>query len=101
MDSAPVKANASLDSLCEKQPAAAPAPTLYVAGEPAAVPPLAQPVLSASPPHHVRRVATTHARYRRNASGPLGRTRPQARLLRHKTHYSPTDPEARIFSQAG
>ncbi|MGI4871803.1 MAG: transposase [Janthinobacterium lividum] len=102
VDSAPVKANASLDSLCEKQPAGVPAPTLHVAGEPAAVPPLAQPAtLSASPPHHVRRVASAHARYRRNASGPLGSRRPQAQLLSNKTHYRPTDPDARISVKPG
>lgn len=40
VDSAPVKANASLDRLCEKQSADAPAPVLHMAGEPV---PAAQP----------------------------------------------------------
>jgi hypothetical protein len=54
-----------------------------------------------SPTHHLRRVATAHARYLRNDSGPLGRSRPQARLLSNKTHYSPADPDARISVKPG
>ena len=83
VDSAPVKANASLESLCDKQDIAAPASVIH------------------SPAHQVRRVATQHVRYRRNTSGPLGRGNPQARLLSNKTHYSPTDPEARISVKPG
>lgn len=99
VDSAPVKANASLESLCEKHSAAS---TLHVAGEPVSDVPAAQPAaLLSSPAHELRRVATTHARYLRNDSGPLGRSRPQARLLSNKTHYSPADPEARISVKPG
>ena len=57
--------------------------------------------LRASPEHHLRRVATAHARCARNSSSPLGRSRPQARLLSNKTHYSPTDPDARISVKPG
>jgi transposase len=102
VDSAPVKANASLESLCEKQSAEVLTPPLHVAGEP--VPDiLAAPsaALLSSPAHELRRVATTHARYLRNDSGPLGRDRAQARLLSNKTHYSPTDPDARISVKPG
>ena len=102
VDSAPVKANASLESLSEKQSADVPAPTLHVAGEPVPDTPAAPPVaLLSSPEHELRRVATTHARYQRNTSGPLGRSRPQARLLSNKTHYSPNDPDARISVKPG
>ncbi|RZL01903.1 MAG: transposase, partial [Hymenobacter sp.] len=77
-------------------------PPLHVAGEPVpdvlAAPPAA---LLSSPAHELRRVATTHACYLRNDSGPLGRNRPQARLLSNKTHYSPTDPDARISVKPG
>lgn len=67
VDSAPVKANASLESLCEKRPAEA--PTLHLAGEPVPQMPVApSAALLASPAHELRRVATTHARYLR---GPL------------------------------
>lgn len=102
MDSAFIKANASLESLCEKQPAEAPVSVLHMANRPAqealAVPPT---VPVSSPAHQLRRVASTHARYLRNSSGPLGRGRPQARLLSNKTHYSPADPEARISVKPG
>jgi transposase len=102
VDSAPVKANASLKNLCDKQVVAASTPALHVSGnlvvDAAAIPPTA---VIDSPAHQLRRVATQHARYRRNTSGPLGRSNPQARLLSNKTHYSPTDPEARISVKPG
>ena len=102
VDSAFVKANASLESLCEKQPADMLAPVLQVVHEPVVETPLAPPAaLRASPEHHLRRVASAHARYLRNDSGPLGRDRPQARLLSNKTHYSPADPDARISVKPG
>ena len=102
VDSAPVKANASLESLCEKQAADAPSPPLHVAGEPVPDVVAALPATRlSSPAHELRRVATTHARYLRHESGPLGRNRAQARLLSNKTHYSPADPEARISVKPG
>jgi transposase len=106
VDSAPVKANASLQSLCAKQSANAPAPVLHVAGEPVPEVPAAQPAaILSSPVHELQRVATTHVRYLRTTGGPtggpLGRSRPQARLLSNKTHYSPADPEARISVKPG
>jgi transposase len=102
VDSAFVKANASLESLCEKQSADAAAPILHVADKPEQEAPAAPPEARlTSPAHHLRRVATTHARYLRNDSGPLGRSRAQARLLSNKTHYSPADPDARISVKPG
>jgi transposase len=79
VDSAPVKANASLESLCEKQ--SADASTLHVAGELLPDRPAAQPAtLLSRPAQELRRVAAAHARYARHTSGPLGRGRPQAGL---------------------
>jgi len=102
VDSAFVKANASLESLCEKRPPEGPAPVLQAAHGPEVEPPVTPPAaLRASPEHHLRRVAAAHARYARNDSGPLGRDRPQARLLSNKTHYSPADPDARISVKLG
>jgi transposase len=102
VDSAFVKANASLESLCEKQAAEAAAPTLHVAGEPVPDEPVPAPgAVISSPAHQLQRLASTHARYLRNTSGPLGRGRPQARLLSNKTHYSPADPDARISVKPG
>jgi transposase len=100
VDSAPVKANASLESLCEKQ--SADVSPLHVAGELMPDVPAAQPAtLLSRPAHELRRVAAAHARYARHNSGPLGRGRPQARLLRNKTPYSPADPDARISVKPG
>ena len=102
VDSAFVKANASLESLCEKQPADVPALVLQVASEVAVETPLAPPAaLRASPAHHLRRVAAAHARYLRNDIGQLGRNRPQARLLSNKTHDSPADLDASIWVKPG
>lgn len=102
VDSAFVKANASLESLCEKQAADVSAPTLHVAGEPVPeVPVFPRTAVISSPAHQLQRLASTHARYLRNDSGPLGRGRPQARLLSNKTHYSPADPDARISVKPG
>jgi transposase len=102
VDSAFVKANASLEGLCEKLPAEAPSSPLHVAGEPVPAVPAASPAaVISSPAHQLQRVATTHARYLRNDSGSLGRSRPQARLLSNKTHDSPADPEARISVKPG
>ena len=101
VDSAPVKANASLDSLCEKQPLEAFIPLLTVAGQPppAPAPPHPTAVLSA-PAHQLRREAARQAKSRREP-GPLGAQHAQARLVSNKTHYSPTDPEARISVKPG
>jgi transposase len=102
VDSAFVKANASLESLCEKQAVEAALPTLHVADEPLlAMPAPAPAVPLSSPAHQLQRLASTHARYLRHTSGPLGRGRPQARLLSNKTHYSPADPDARISVKPG
>ena len=99
VDSAFVEANASLEHLCEKQPTEAPAPVLQVASELVVAAPVAPPAaLRASPAHHLRRVAAAYARH---GSGPLGRDRPQARLLGNKTHYSPANPDARISVKPG
>ncbi|MGI4822676.1 MAG: IS1182 family transposase [Janthinobacterium lividum] len=101
VDSAFVKANTSVESLVDKQSAEASAPVLHVADKPVQEAPAAAPEARlTSPAHHLRRVASAHARYLRNESCPLGRSRPQARILSNKTHYSPADPAARISVKA-
>jgi transposase len=95
VDSAPVKASASLDSLREK-PAVIP-PSLRVADKPKAPP---APVVRSAPAHQLRREATRRAK-RQAAPGGLGAHHPKAQLLSNKTHYSPTDPEARISVKPG
>ena len=75
VDSAPVKANASLDRLQKKQ-----APT--------------------APAHQLRSEAARQAR-RQAAPGALGGNHPKARVVSNKTHFSPTDPDARISVKPG
>jgi transposase len=96
VDSAPVKAAASLDSLREKQ--ATVVPSLTVAGKQGATAPA--PVARTAPDHQLRREATRRAK-RQAAPGGLGARHPKAQLLSNKTHYSPTDPEARISVKPG
>jgi transposase len=97
VDSAPVKANASLDSLCEKQARRPQAPYLVDAAlqRPAPLVPLIT-----APAHHLRREAARQAK-RRAEPGPVGAQHEKARLLSNKTHYSPTDPDARISVKPG
>ena len=61
VDSAPVKANASFDSLCDKQ-AVAP-PVLTVAGQPAPTPTLPAAALLSAPAHQLRREAARKAKH--------------------------------------
>ena len=99
VDSAPVKANASLYSLREKQPVEARVPRMRVAGEPEREAPF-QPAAAVldTPAHVLRRVAYRQAQHR---TGHFGAKRPRARLMSNKTHYSPSDPEARISIKLG
>jgi transposase len=100
VDSAPVKANASLDSLCEKQPLQAFAPAMTVAGQPQTpAPPHPAAVLSA-PAHQLQREAARQAK-RQTEPGALGAQHEKARLVSNKTHYSPSDPEARVSVKPG
>ncbi|MBJ6108854.1 IS1182 family transposase [Hymenobacter sp. BT523] len=94
VDSAPVKANASLDSVREKQLTGTTGP--FLAPGQSAVP---TPAVTA-PAHHLRREAARQAK-RRSEPGPLGAQHEKARLLSNKTHYSPTDPDARISIKPG
>jgi hypothetical protein len=68
-----------------------------VAGKPQVLP---APVVRSAPAHQLRREATRRAK-RQAAPGGLGARHPKAQLLRNKTPYSPTDPEARISVKPG
>ncbi|MGI4824418.1 MAG: transposase [Janthinobacterium lividum] len=95
IDSVPVKANASLESLRPKQPAA----PLMVAGKTnpsTSLPPLPSP----TPAHELRRVATRQAKQKQGGGG-LGAHHAKAQLLSNKTHQSRSDPEARISVKPG
>ncbi|QNE42398.1 transposase (plasmid) [Hymenobacter sp. NBH84] len=100
VDSTPVKANASLDSVCEKKAVSALVPPLTVVGhEPVLAPPAA--AVFSAPAHQLRYEAARKAKRQQQPSGALGAHHPKARLLSNKTHYSPTDPEARISIKPG
>lgn len=100
VDSAPVKANASLDSVREKKAVSALEPPLTVVGhEPVPAPPAA--AVFSAPAHQLRYEAARKAKRQQQPSGALGAHHPKARLLSNKTHYSPTDPEARISIKPG
>ncbi|GAB3862381.1 IS1182 family transposase [Hymenobacter terrigena] len=98
VDSAPVKANASLDSVAEKQAQPAQAPHLSGTGPPHRA--TSGPPLITAPAHQLRREAARQAK-RRAEPGPVGAQHEKARLLSNKTHYSPTDPDARISIKPG
>jgi hypothetical protein len=98
IDSAPVKANASLDSLCEKQ--AVVPPVLTVADQPAQLPALPAAALLSAPTHQLRREAARKAKHGPELGAFSGK-RPNARLVSNKTHYSPSDPKARISIKPG
>ena len=98
VDSAPVKANASLEAVREKQAAGTSGP--YLAGHPGQVAVAAGAVLTA-PAHQLRQLATGQRRRQGAQTGALGARHEQARLLSNKTHYSPTDPDARISVKPG
>ena len=88
---------ASLDSVCEKRAAGSQAPSLAAGPRKKAVSPA--PVIPAAP-HQLRREAARQAK-RRAEPGPVGAQHEKARLLSNKTHYSPTDPDARISVKPG
>ncbi|AII54417.1 IS1182 family transposase [Hymenobacter sp. APR13] len=96
VDSAPVKANASLEAVLEKQAAGPSGP--HLGGREQT--PAAGSVLSA-PAHQLRQLATGQRRRQGAQTGALGARHEQARLLSNKTHYSPTDPDARISVKPG
>ena len=98
VDSAPVKANASLEAVREKQVTGVRGPRLGEAPDEAAVP--AASVITA-PAHQLRQLATEQRRRQGAQTGALGTHHERARLLSNKKHYSPTDPEARISVKPG
>jgi len=97
VDSAPVKANAALEAVLEKRPAGATGPHLAGREEPT-VP--AASVITA-PAHQLRQLVTGQRRRQGAQTGALGAQHEKARLLSNKTHYSPTDPDARISVKPG
>jgi transposase len=107
IDSAPVKANASMETLLEKQPQR-PGPKLVPQAEdqhgpvdsiPKLSPRQAASVITAAD-HQLRRLAKRQQNLQ-SAPTTLGAGNEKAKLLSNKTHYSPTDPDARISIKPG
>jgi transposase len=99
VDSAPVKANASLYRLYQKQPLEAIVPRMQLVEElDQNAPSQPAPAVLDTPAHVLRRVATRQAKHR---TGHFGSERPRARLVINKIHYSLTDPEARVSIKLG
>ena len=95
--SAPVKANASLEVVREKN-VAGPQGSFLATGAPAAPAPAAS--LVTAPAHQLLSLAVRQVRLATQSS-VLGTRREKVRLLSNKTHYSPTDPDARISIKPG
>lgn len=94
VDSAPVKANASMDSLLLKQPVGS--VQQQEAGKRHSKP--AQVITA--PAHQLRKLEK-HQENLRNTPTSLGSTHEKAQLVSNKTHYSPHDPDARISVKPG
>ncbi|MCC9168889.1 transposase [Pontibacter harenae] len=99
IDSAPVKANAPMESLLLKQPkeslqqqVADRQRTLRINRKPA------QPITA--PAHQLRKLEK-HQDNLKKAPKVLGASHKRAQLLSNKTHYSPHDPDARISVKPG
>ncbi|MBR8841165.1 MAG: IS1182 family transposase [Stigonema ocellatum SAG 48.90 = DSM 106950] len=105
IDSAPVKANASMERLLEKQPNL-PGPRLVQSAEVqpktsivTPSPRQAAPVITAAD-HQLRQLKKRQQNLK-HAPTTLGAGNEKAKLLSNKTHYSPADPDARISIKPG
>ncbi len=99
VDSAPIKANASMESVVPKMPAT----TIYghlkkVSEENGRT---ESPAHISAPAHELKRVEKHHRNLRDSPVRPAGASHKKARLLSNKTHYNPHDPDARISVKPG
>ena len=103
IDSAPVKANASMDNLKLKQPAESASMHLVneeneSAGKQDKSGKSGQYI---SAPDHQLRKLEKYQENLKDSPGSLGGHHEKAQLVSNKTHYSPTDPDARISVKPG
>ena len=106
VDSAPIKANASMESVVPKMPADSIVKHLKRVSEENAVNKETQakttsPVQISAPEHELKRVEKHHQNLRDSTVRLAGASHKKARLLSNKTHYSPRDPDARISFKPG
>ena len=107
IDSAPVKANASMERLLEKQPQR-PGPKLLQEAEDCngsvdlvLKPSKCQAASVITAADHQLRQLKKRQQNLQSAPTTLGASNEKAQLLSNKTHYSPTDPDARISIKPG
>jgi len=105
MDSAPIKANASMESLELKKPFQSIERHFEVVdsenNQQTQVNISSSVGLITAPQHHLNRVKYNHDKLRKNPVGAAGAAHEKAQLFSNKTHYSPNDPDARISVKPG
>ncbi|WP_027077443.1 IS1182 family transposase [Maribacter antarcticus] len=106
VDSAPIKANASMESVVPKMPATPMDDHLKKVSEEnqeTAKKHLGtvSPARVSAPEHELKRVEKHHRNLRDSPVRPAGASHKKARLLSNKTHYNPHDPDARISVKPG
>lgn len=106
VDSAPVKANASMESLALKQPKDSVENHLQKVEEENQEPkkkndPLSSTVYITAPEHQLRKLAKHQQKLLNHPVSAPGASHEKSQLLSNKTHYSPHDPDARISVKPG
>jgi len=103
--SAPIKANASMESLELKKPFQSIERHFEVVdsenNQQTQVNISSSVGLITAPQHHLNRVKYNHDKLRKNPVGAAGASHEKAQLFSNKTHYSPNDPDARISVKPG
>ncbi len=106
VDSAPIKANASMESVVPKMPATPMDDHLKKVSEENGATEQRQgkidsPAHISAPEHELKRMEKHHQNLRESPVRPSGASHKRARLLSNKTHYNPHDPDARISVKSG
>jgi len=106
VDSAPIKANASMESVVPKMPATPMEDHLKKVSEENQETTekrggTVSPAHISAPSHELKRVEKHHQKLRDNPVPAVGASHKKARLLSNKTHYNPHDPDARISVKPG
>lgn len=105
LDSAPIKANASMESLELKKPFQSIERHFAAVNtenqEPGTTATPSTVGLITAPQHHLNRVKHVHDKLRKNPVGASGASHEKAQLFSNKTHYNPHDPDARISVKPG
>ena len=106
VDSAPIKATASMESVVPKMPATPMDDHLKKVSEENGATEQRQaktvsPAQITAPEHELKRVEKHHRNLKESPVQLMGASHKKARLLSNKTHYNPHDPDARISVKPG